>query len=195
MKWIGLTGGIACGKSEVTSRLKAKGWSVVDADALAHMALRPGQSSYQQIIQHFGPLILNLDKTIDRQKLAQVVFNNKDELAFLESVVHPWVQAKVREQRDIWEQAKHTMAFYDVPLLFEKNLQDQFDAVVVVACDESTQIARLKKRNGFSEEQARQRIAAQLPLEEKIKKANFVIENNGDLLTLDKNIDVVLTKL
>ncbi|MCC6138766.1 MAG: dephospho-CoA kinase, partial [Bdellovibrionaceae bacterium] len=99
MKWIGLTGGIACGKSAVTAHLRSKGLIVIDADELAHMALRPGESSYTQVVNFFGPGILNTDKTINRKNLGSIVFGDPDKLAFLEKAIHPWVQQQVQKKR------------------------------------------------------------------------------------------------
>lgn len=195
MKWIGLTGGIACGKSAVTTHLRSKGLVVIDADELAHLALSPGESSYTQIVNFFGPGILNSDSTISRKTLGSIVFADKAKLDFLEQSIHPWVQQETQKKRKALIDAGATMAFYDVPLLFEKNLQTQFDAVIVVACDEALQIERLQKRNGFTIEEAKKRIAAQMPIAEKIKKTPFVILNNGTLPELAKNTEAILAKL
>lgn len=195
MKWIGLTGGIACGKSAVATHLRAKGWSVVDADVLAHKALSPGTSSYINAVSFFGPQILSADKSIDRKSLGAIVFNDKAKLLKLEEFIHPWVQEQTRAHRETFEKAGEKMAFYDVPLLFEKNLHSQFDDVIVVACDEKIQIERLKKRNGFNEEEARRRIAAQMPLMEKVKRTSHVIYNNGTLAELHAAIDTVVARL
>lgn len=195
MKWIGLTGGIACGKSAVATHLRAKGWSVVDADVLAHKALSPGTSSYTNVVSFFGPQILSADKSIDRKSLGAIVFNDKAKLLKLEEFIHPWVQEQTRTHREQFQKAGEKMAFYDVPLLFEKNLHSQFDDVIVVACDEKIQIERLKKRNGFNEEEARRRIAAQMPLMEKVKRTSHVIYNNGTLAELHAAIDNVVARL
>ncbi len=195
MKWIGLTGGIACGKSAVAAHLRAKGWSVVDADALAHEALGLGTSSYQNVVNYFGRDVVGGDQSIDRKKLGAVVFADKNKLLKLESFIHPWVQEQTRARRDQFEQAGESMAFYDVPLLFEKNLHAQFDDVIVVACDERLQIERLKVRNGFDEAEARRRIAAQMPLMEKVKRAAHVIYNNGTIDELKAATDKVLSAL
>lgn len=195
MKWIGLTGGIACGKSAVAAHLRAKGWSVVDADVLAHKALSPGTSSYANVASFFGTGVLNGDKTIDRKRLGAIVFSDKDKLLKLEGFIHPWVQEQTRIHREQFEKAGEKMAFYDVPLLYEKNLQSQFDAVIVVACDESIQIQRLKSRNGFSEEEARRRIAAQMPLAEKIQRTPYVIYNNTTLEDLHTQTNKILSDM
>ena len=195
MMWIGLTGGIACGKSAVTEYLRSKGLDVVDADELAHKALSRGESSYNSVVKEFGESVLAPDKSIDRKTLAAIVFNDKTKLLTLEQIVHPWVQTQVKAKRSALEVAGKTLAFYDVPLLYEKNLVAQFDQTIVVACDEKLQIERLNKRNGFSAEEARRRIAAQWPLVEKIKKANHVIYNNGSLEDLHKAVNSVLANI
>jgi dephospho-CoA kinase len=195
MIWIGLTGGIACGKSAVAEYLRSNGWDVVDADVIAHQALSRGESSYSDVVKEFGPSILNSDKGIDRKTLGAIVFKDKTKLNALERIVHPWVQTQVKTKRSALEKAGKTMAFYDVPLLYEKNLVGQFHQTIVVACDEKLQIKRLNKRNGFTEDEARRRIAAQWPLAEKIKKADHVIYNNGTLSDLHKAVDAVLAKI
>lgn len=195
MKWIGLTGGIACGKSAVATYLRSKGLPVVDADELAHMALRPGESSYTQVVHFFGPGILNSDKTINRKTLGELVFSDKSKLDFLEKAIHPWVQAKTQQKRKELEASGAKIAFYDVPLLFEKNLQAQFDAVIVVSCEETLQIQRLQTRNGFSIDEAKKRISAQMPIKEKVAQTPHVIQNNGSLQDLAKNTEVVLAKI
>lgn len=195
MKWIGLTGGIACGKSAVAAHLRSKGWPVVDADALAHAALSPGETSYNDVVSIFGPNILNDDRSINRKALGAIVFTDKEKLEKLEQAIHPWVQVQTQKKRKEFESSGAKMAFYDVPLLYEKNLHAQFDDVIVVACDEALQIERLKKRNSFSEDEARRRIAAQMPLIEKVKRTSYVIYNNGSLSELAQNVDSILSKI
>jgi dephospho-CoA kinase len=195
MKWIGLTGGIACGKSAVANCIKAKGWEVIDADQLAHMALRPGESSYDAVVKYFGRDIVNGDKSINRKALGEIVFAHPEKLSFLESVIHPWVQSQTKMYRASFQKSGREMAFYDVPLLYEKNLQDQFDAVIVVTCSEALQLSRLQARNGFSLEEAKKRIAAQLPIEEKMNKADYVIENNGSFEDLAQKIEKILDQI
>lgn len=195
MMWIGLTGGIACGKSAVAKYLRSKGLEVIDADELAHKALGRGESSYNDVVDEFGLGVLAEDKSIDRKALGALVFKDKAKLLALEQIVHPWVQAQVKAKRSELEKAGTRLAFYDVPLLYEKNLVAQFDQTIVIACDEKLQIERLKKRNGFSEDEARRRIAAQWPLAEKIKKANHVIYNNGTLDELHLAVSQVLADI
>lgn len=184
MKWIGLTGGIACGKSSVARLLRSQGLTVVDADEVAHQALSPGESSFEQVVHLFGPGILNQEGTIDRKVLGEIVFADKSKLAMLEGIVHPWVRARVSDLREGLRKKGESLAFYDVPLLFEKRMEDQFNAIVVVACDQNIQLQRLKKRNGFTEAEAQLRLAAQMPLTEKISRASLVVWNNGDLTEL-----------
>lgn len=195
MKWIGLTGGIACGKSAVSSYLRTKGWTVIDADTMAHLALSPGQEPYNKALEFFGTTILKENKDIDRSALGKIVFADKAKMTFLEKIIHPWVQLRVQAQRRDLELSGLKAAIYDVPLLFEKNLEAQFDAIVLVVCDQDLQIQRLKLRNGYSEQDAKIRIAAQMPLAQKMLKTSLIIKNNGTLKELEKNIDTVMGKV
>lgn len=195
MKWIGLTGGIACGKSTVAEHLRSKGWVVVDADEQAHLVLRPGESGYQAVVNYFGSIILNADRTINRSKLGVLVFSDKSKLDFLEKTIHPIVQDRVQKERLELEAQGHLVSFYDVPLLFEKNLEFQFDDIIVVACSEKVQIERLIKRNGLSIDQVRQRIAAQMSVVDKIAKANYVVYNNGTRDDLFEATEAVIKKI
>ena len=195
MKWIGLTGGIACGKTSVAHILRSEGLVVIDADALAHQALSPGEIGHQKVVTLFGSHILNENGSINRKTLGSIVFNNKEDLAKLENIIHPWVQEHVKSLRQDLQNKNVPMAFYDVPLLFEKKLQHQFQATIVVACDEIIQLQRLQLRNGFSKEDALLRIRAQIPLSEKIAQASFVIWNNGDLKELHQSVLRVLLDL
>ncbi|MFN7729996.1 MAG: dephospho-CoA kinase [Bdellovibrio sp.] len=185
MMWIGLTGGLASGKSTVSNLLKRQSIPVIDADELAHQALRPGTGPYQKVLSHFGKSILAGDQSIDRKKLGALVFNQKDELVFLESVIHPYVQEQVLIHREQALARGHGIAVYDVPLLFEKNLMSQFDRILVVGAKEQTQIQRVLKRNQWSREEAIARLRNQLPIEDKIARAHDVIWNEGTLQELE----------
>ena len=192
MLWIGLTGGIATGKSRVSQILREQGIPVVDADEQAHQAMAPGTVGHNLIIKTFGEEILDSAGGIDRKKLGSIVFSDKSKLSQLEEILHPIVKEMTQNKRRELETQGEEIAFYDVPLLFEKKLDQQFDKVVVVTCDESEQIKRLEERNQLSEEEASLRIANQLPLSEKVSQADFVIENNSSIANLKVNVVEVL---
>jgi dephospho-CoA kinase len=192
MLWVGLTGSIGTGKSTVALILKSLGYQVVDADFFAHQVLSRGEKAYELVLQNFGPEILQQDQSIDRKKLAQVVFQNADKLQLLESIVHPEVKNRVEMQKQIFKNANEQIVFYDVPLLFEKNMQGDFDKVVVVACATELQQQRLRTRNNWTDAEINSRLKAQLPIEIKIKSADFIIDNNGSLLDLENNVKSII---
>lgn len=195
MKWIGLTGGIASGKSTVAKILREQGYPVVDADILAREAVKPNSSGYQEVLSQFGNEILNPQGEIDRQKLGQIVFSDLEKLSQLEAIIHPIVRGLQNKKRHELDQKGVEYAFYDVPLLFEKNLNDQFDHVVVVFGSRAHQVERMKDRDGLSLEEIEDRLKSQIPLEEKKLKADFVVNNEGDLSDLKKEVLRVLREI
>ena len=195
MKWIGLTGGLASGKSTVAQILKKRGLIVLDADQVARDVLKKNGVGYAETLRTFGQDLKQADGEIDRQKLAQIVFQNKEDLLRLEKIIHPLVQSEVQKQKADLEKQGIAWAFYDVPLLFEKNLEDQFDQIVVVGCDLATQKKRAQSRNSWSESEVEARLLSQVPLLEKMKKADFIILNEGSLPDLEKSVDDFLKKL
>lgn len=194
MLWIGLTGGIGSGKSTVAGLFKKAGVPVADADELARLALGPGSEASQKVLSHFGPGVLGDDQGIDRRKLGALVFQNPAELRYLESLIHPVVQKKTRELRERFESEGHAFAIYDVPLLFEKNLNAQFDRVLVVGCRQETQLKRLALRSGLSQAEALQRIQNQMNLDEKMKKADDTIWNEAGLDQLEIQVESLIQK-
>lgn len=187
MLWIGLTGGIASGKSTVTNLLREAGYPVVDADALAKEAVMAGSPVFGQVVQHFGPGVVLPSGELDRPALGRVIFNDQTKRLLLESLIHPYVQAKVGEFKKAHEN-KSAFAFYDVPLLFEKNLEKQFDFVVVVEADKETQKSRMREHRKMAEPEIESRLLSQIPMSEKVKKASFVVDNSKDLAELKKNV-------
>ena len=139
MKWIGLTGGIACGKSTVSRMLKDRDIPLVDADEIARDVVRPGTPGLKSITHTFGDEVLLPDGSLDRRKLGQMVFGNPDRLHALEAITHPLIREEVRRRRRVFEDMGKPLAIYDIPLLFETNAKDQFDAVVVVSCTKGQQ--------------------------------------------------------
>ncbi|MBF2053453.1 MAG: dephospho-CoA kinase [Candidatus Sericytochromatia bacterium] len=186
MHRIGLTGGIASGKSTVTELLQAAGALILDADLLAHELMQPEGPAYAEILTAFGPDILQPDGQIDRQKLGAHVFENPAALARLNACVHPHVHAALRARSQSLASAaaqadKNWLLISAIPLLYENKLESLFDKVLVVYCSENQQMQRLMARNQLSENAARQRIAAQLPIESKKARADAVIDNSGTL--------------
>jgi dephospho-CoA kinase len=195
MKWIGLTGGIATGKSAVAEIFRNKGVEVIDADPIAHQALVASSPVFGSLVQTFGQDVLSTNGNIDRQKLGAKIFANSDLRLKLDAIVHPFVRKQVALQKQKLLDKGCPLAIYDVPLLFEKQMQKDFDKIIVVTCDPQTQKHRLMKRNGLNEQQASQRIAAQLPMSEKIRQADFVIENNGSLEDLKNSVHKIFVQL
>lgn len=192
MLWIGLTGGIATGKSTVARIFRELGVPVVDADQVAREVVAKGGPAYPAVLQAFGSEILLPSGEIDRKKLGQKVFAKPNELRKLENLVHPLVQKHVAEFRKKYQDQGQAVAIYDVPLLFEKSLQDQFDKVIVVSSSEASQKSRMKKRDQLSDAEVESRLKSQRPLAEKIAKADFVISNEGSEDDLRKSVQDVL---
>lgn len=174
---IGLTGGVATGKSTVARMFQQCGAIVIDADALAKAVVQPGKAAWQDIVRRFGKSILNPDRTINRQALGAIVFRHPAKRRMLERLIHPRV---AREQRRLTREAarkdRDAVVIYDVPLLFESGIAKRVEKIIVVTADQKTQIARLKKRNGLSRAEALRRIRSQMPLTQKIRRADLVID-------------------
>ncbi|MFS4458249.1 dephospho-CoA kinase [Bdellovibrio sp. HCB2-146] len=186
MKWIGLTGGIACGKSTVAQLLVQQSYPLVDADRIARDVVAPGTPGLESVIQAFGPDILAPDGSLDREKLGAKIFSLPEQRRKLESILHPLIRTEVQRLREDLERAGHVLAFYDIPLLFETKAQSQFDEIVVVTCKPEQQRERLRKRNGLSGEEIEKRLASQMPMSLKEEQANFVLHNDGDQAHLMK---------
>ncbi len=192
MKWVGLTGGIGTGKSTVAKCLRQRGYVVVDADQLAREAIKKDSPGLKAVLQAFGPRLLSPDGELDRQALAKIVFDDQMALEKLERIVHPIVRMLTETTKKKLSVEGETCAFYDVPLLFEKNMEALFDLLVVVVSEEHAQVERLKKRNAWSEQEIKKRIARQLPLADKKTKAHFVVVNDGSLEDLEAQVDKLL---
>lgn len=176
---IGLTGGIASGKSTVAKMFKELGVVSIDTDILARKVVEPGQPAWQAIIREFGPEILDSERRIDRKALAAIVFDDIKKLQILNKITHPAVRALLREQIAEAVQQGAKIILIEVPLLFEARFEKEVDKTIVVAVNEQTQFARLMKRDGITRDDAAKRIAAQMPLQEKVQRADMVIENSG----------------
>ncbi|MBY7143839.1 dephospho-CoA kinase [Virgibacillus sp. NKC19-3] len=177
---IGLTGSIASGKSTVSLMFDDLNIPVIDADKISREVVKPGEKAYDNIIHAFGEDILREDNTLDREKLGSIVFADEERRKTLNRIVHPAVREKMLEQRDAYVQAEEPLVVLDIPLLFESKLTHFVDKVVVVYVEEKVQLQRLINRDGYTEEEAYQRIRAQIPIKEKAEKADAIINNNGD---------------
>jgi dephospho-CoA kinase len=173
---VGLTGGVATGKSTVARMFKQCGAVVIDADELARAVVKPGKPAWREIVELFGKAVLNQDRSLNRQALGGIVFRNPIKRRQLERIVHPRV---AREQARLTKRAArkdpHAVVIYDVPLLFEAGIDKRVDKTIVVTVDRNTQIARLKKRNSLSRAEAIRRISSQMPLAKKIQRADHVL--------------------
>jgi dephospho-CoA kinase len=192
MRTFGLTGGVASGKSIVAAHFATRGVAVLDADDLAREAVLPGSTAWQQIGAHFGPQVFDASGALQRELLAQRVFGAPEQLALLGRIVHPQVAQLFSQRARALEAQGQAWLCYCVPLLFENHLQDGLRPVVLVAARIETQVARARLRSGWTEEQTRARIAAQLPLSDKRKLADYVIENDGELSHTLSQADRVL---
>lgn len=195
MNWIGLTGGIATGKSTVARLIEGRGFPVIDADQISHQLSQPGEAGYHGILSHFGTSLLNSEKQIDRQKLGALIFADVGHKTALENILHPLIQVEVKKRREEHLQKGHALCFYDVPLLFEKNLESQFASTVMVWCNPAQQLERLMKRNGLTQEQAVLRIGNQMSLLDKVRRANHCLDNSGDAADVAQQLDILLARL
>lgn len=186
---VGLTGGIGSGKSEVTRRLAAKGATVVDADLMAREVVAAGTPGLQRVVAEFGPEVLRPDGSLDRPRLGALVFADPAKLQRLNAIVHPLIGELTAQRVADAEAAGVRVLVHDVPLLVESGLAGGYAEVVVVAASPETQLARLTRHRGLTEQEARQRIAAQAPLEDKLAVATRVLHNDGSLQELADQVD------
>ena len=178
---LGLTGGIATGKSTVGRFFESQGIPVVDADKGARQVMEPGQAAYHAVVKTFGQEILKEDGTIDRTRLGAIVFNDPAKLSKLNETVHSHVLNWIKEEKDKLIKAGHPLVVLDIPLLYEIGFENEVDAVMVIYVDPETQLKRLMKRDNLSENEAKIRIAAQASIDSKAEKADIVIDNRGGI--------------
>ncbi|WP_163970194.1 dephospho-CoA kinase [Oceanobacillus halotolerans] len=176
---IGLTGSIASGKSTVSLMFDDYNIPVIDADKISREVVTPGEKAYNEIVQTFGKEILRDDLTIDRKKLGEIVFSDEGKRNQLNQIVHPEVRKKMIQRRDAFVNASVNAVVLDIPLLFESKLTSFADKIIVVAVDEKVQLQRLMERDNYTKEEAKMRIQSQMPVAEKAKMADAVINNNG----------------
>lgn len=195
LKVFGLTGGIGSGKSTAAALFRERGVPIVDADELAREAVALGSAGLAQVQAAFGPQILGPDGNLDRKKLGALVFADAQARSRLNGITHPIVRQLSQERFRALDEQGVSLAGYDVPLLFEVGLDSVLRPIVVVTAREATQLERILARDAISEEAARERLAAQLPLADKQKRADYVLYNNGTLPALAAQVDAVLEKL
>jgi dephospho-CoA kinase len=181
---VGLTGGIASGKSTVGRLFREFGVPVVDADAIAREVVAKGTPGLAEVLRAFGPEILDEDGALDRKKLGRIVFADPKKRKVLESITHPRIAARSMEELAALAQRGEPYGIYEAALLVENGVHRRLAALIVVAASEDAQVRRIRERDGLSEEEARARIAAQLPLADKIAAADHVIWNDSDLAAL-----------
>ena len=189
MLLVGLTGGIASGKSAVADLLAAKGAVIIDADVLAREVVEPGTPGLAAVVQRFGTDVLTADGALDRATLGQVVFADPAARRDLEAIVHPAVRRRAAELTAAAD--ADAVVVQVIPLLVETGQTDAFDAVVVVDVDPDTQVARVMARNGLAEAEARQRLAAQAGRVERLVAADLVVDNSGTLEDLAAEVDLL----
>ena len=191
---IGLTGGIASGKSTVAAMLRELGFHVIDADRLAHRLTEPGQPAYDEILREFGPAILDSSSRIDRPKLASIVFADRAKLERLNAIVHPRVEESLHDQMDDWQRGGVCdPVFVEAALLVEAAYHKKLDGLILVWCRPEQQLSRLEQR-GMPHEDALRRIASQLPLEQKLQFATEKIDCSGSLESTRRQVKTLAAK-
>ena len=192
---IALTGGIATGKSYVRLKFESLGVPTIDADTLARDAVAVGSEGLAAVVRRFGTGVLEPSGALNRRALAAIVFADSGAREDLEGIVHPFV----RRRTDAWfrslDPLRVVFAVADIPLLYETGGQDRFDAVVVTACEPEEQVRRIVARDGASEAEARQRLAAQLPIAEKVRRADYVVRTGGSYEDTDRQVRDIVGRL
>ncbi len=192
-KVIGLTGGIASGKSTVSELLTAFGFKVIDADTAAREAVAKGTTGLEKVRETFGEEAIDENGEMDRKYMGDLVFNNPDQRLVLNEIVHPIVREIMDEKKQQYIEEGHNIIM-DIPLLFENELQDTVDEVWLVYTSESIQIDRLMERNDLTQEEAKARVYSQISIDKKSRMADHVIDNLGDKLELKQNLEKLLSE-
>jgi len=191
---IGLTGSIATGKSTVSRMLKQKGYPIVDADEISRLVAEPGSLVLDSIAEAFGTDILLPNGSLNREKLGSLIFNDEEKRKKLNGIIHPAVRQEMIRQKEEWLEKGANTVIMDIPLLFESKLQSYVDKIIVVSAAPAIQRERLIARNGYSAAEADARINSQLPIAEKEKGADAVIDNNGTVEETENQLDEILMK-
>ncbi|MDE0331834.1 MAG: dephospho-CoA kinase [Nitrospinae bacterium] len=193
---VGLTGGIASGKTTVSGMFRELGFPIIDADLIAREVVAPGSRALQAIVDAFSEEILTDDKSLNRARLGEIVFSDPARKKVLENILHPAIIAEQdRRLRDLEREGRTPVAIVDAAVMIESGSWRRFDSIVVVDCDESQQISRLRQRNAMNEEEAIRRINAQMPLSEKVKYADHVIDNRGSIDDTRKQVEELMKLL
>jgi dephospho-CoA kinase len=190
----GLTGGIGSGKSTVAELLESYGVPVVSADELSRIVVARGSEGLADVVQRFGPGVLDEQRDLDRRKMAALVFQDPNKRRELEAILHPRIRERFEQVLDALEKAGHEVAIYEVPLLFEKNLQGEMKAVILVTADDAIRTARVRARDDVTETEVRARMAAQMSEAAKRRRADYVIENNGSIDDLRREVEFLLAR-
>ena len=195
MRKIGLTGGIASGKSTVAAMLRELGFDVIFADEISRRLLEPGQAAYEETVREFGREVVSADGKLDRKKIAAIVFADRARLDRLNGIIHPRVEAQIFKQFGEWErEGKSSVVFVEAALLVEAGYMKNLDGLVVTWCRPEQQMERLIAR-GMSEDEAKARIGAQMPVEEKLKLATYRIDCSGTMEETRRQVEEVAGRL
>lgn len=192
---IGLTGGIATGKSTVSGLLKEKGFAIIDADVAARKVVEPGQAALERIKEVFGSEIVTEEGTLNREKLGAIVFHEEAKRKQLNAIVHPAVREWMLSEKENAVQAGSRTIILDIPLLFESKLEWMAERTLLVYAAPAVQLSRLMKRNSYSEPEAAARINAQMPIEDKKALADDIIDNSGPLNATKQQVEDWITRL
>ena len=195
---VGLTGGIVSGKSTVALMFKDLGAKIVDADKLGHSVILPHKPAWEKIVKIFGKDILQNDLTIDREKLGKIVFANQSLLKKLNDITHPEITKIIKKEIDSLKNKTYNqkkILIIDAALIYEAKIDRLMDKIIVVYIDEDEQIKRLIKRNNLSKDEALQRIKSQMPMKEKVKMADYVIDNSNSLDKTKKQVEKIWKNL
>ena len=188
MRVIGLTGGIASGKTTVSNLFKVSGVPVIDADLVARQVVEKGTVGLTALVNQFGEAILNKDGTLNRTELGKRMFSEESIRREVNDILQPLIRKEITARVKAYKDQGKPLIVLDIPLLFEMNYENLCDDIIVVAVSVETQIARMEKRNGYTRQEALERIQSQMPLEEKVKKASIVWSNEGTLQELEQKV-------
>jgi len=192
---VGLTGGIACGKTTVSNLFRDKGCPIVDADQVAREVVEPGEIGLSRVVDRFGVGVLNVDGTLNRRKLGQIVFSDEAARADLNNILHPLIHKRMQEKKEEALKLNPPFVILDIPLLYENQHENTVDIVIVVYVPASVQLERLMLRDGFSIGEARNRIASQMDIEEKRRRADLTIDNTGTFEHTEQQVERIYSHL